>query len=103
MTVSRISLGTFLTCTLGHAKLSVTLSQVAQFPVWDVARSALQSRFSKIIDKSQPVTILLALLVAPFTVLTLCFAVEVFVGLRPLPQEPPPVAQDIHAVIIVPA
>ena len=65
--------------------------------------SAAQSRFSKIVDKFEPVTILLALLVAPFTVLTLCFAVEVFAGLRPLPQAPPPVAQDIHAVIIVPA
>jgi cellulose synthase/poly-beta-1,6-N-acetylglucosamine synthase-like glycosyltransferase len=49
------------------------------------------------------VTLLLALFVAPFTLLTLSFALEVFVGLRPLRPQPPPATQHVNAVIIVPA
>jgi glycosyltransferase involved in cell wall biosynthesis len=48
------------------------------------------------------VTLILALVLAPFFLLTLCFAVEVLVGLRPLP-EPNLAAGLVAAVIVVPA
>src|SRR5205814_7029145 len=50
------------------------------------------------------VTLMLALLLAPLSLLTLCFAVELFTGLRALP-EPPQLAQlkEVRAVIVVPA
>jgi glycosyltransferase involved in cell wall biosynthesis len=48
------------------------------------------------------VTLILALVLAPFFLLTLCFAVEVFVGLRPLPDMSS-CAGPVAAVIIVPA
>jgi glycosyltransferase involved in cell wall biosynthesis len=48
------------------------------------------------------VTLIIALVLAPFFLLTLCFAVEGFVGLRPLPDMPS-CAGPIAAVIIVPA
>ncbi len=47
-------------------------------------------------------TLILALVLAPFFLLTLCFAFEVLVGLRPLP-EPNLAAGLVSAVIVVPA
>ena len=47
-------------------------------------------------------TVLLALILAPFILLTLGFAVEVFVGLKPLARAFTP-AENCRAVIIVPA
>jgi cellulose synthase/poly-beta-1,6-N-acetylglucosamine synthase-like glycosyltransferase len=49
------------------------------------------------------VTFLLALIIAPFTLLTLCFAVELFAGLKPLRRDPFPTLARPAAVIIVPA
>ena len=48
-------------------------------------------------------TILLVLILAPLIVLTLCFAVELCVGLRPLRQASPAPTVQGRAVIIVPA
>ena len=48
-------------------------------------------------------TCLIALILAPLILLTLCFAVELFVGLAPLRQDPLPSAGVIRAVIVVPA
>ena len=51
------------------------------------------------------VNLLLSLLLAPFALLTLCFAIELFFGLRPLQQElcSPLPEPGARAVIIVPA
>jgi hypothetical protein len=49
------------------------------------------------------VTIILALILMPFTVLTLCFAVELFVGLRPLAHPDSVVQRRSDWVIVVPA
>jgi cellulose synthase/poly-beta-1,6-N-acetylglucosamine synthase-like glycosyltransferase len=49
------------------------------------------------------VAFLIALILAPLIILTFCFAVELFVGLAPLRQEPLPKARTIQAVIIIPA
>jgi cellulose synthase/poly-beta-1,6-N-acetylglucosamine synthase-like glycosyltransferase len=49
------------------------------------------------------VTIILALLLAPFILLTFCFAIEVFAGLRPLQQPAAPTTPDVETVIVVPA
>jgi cellulose synthase/poly-beta-1,6-N-acetylglucosamine synthase-like glycosyltransferase len=49
------------------------------------------------------VTILIALILAPLTVLTLCFAVELLCGVRALRSRPAPAAAGIAAAIIVPA
>lgn len=48
-------------------------------------------------------TVLLVLILAPFTLLTFCFAVELFVGMRPLRQPKPRAALQARAAIIVPA
>jgi hypothetical protein len=48
------------------------------------------------------VTLILTLVLAPFFLLTLCFAIEVLVGLRPLP-EPNLASGPVRAVIVVPA
>src|SRR5437868_5383078 len=48
------------------------------------------------------VTLLLALLALPLAFLTLCFAVELFAGLRPLSQRQPE-SRGASAVIVVPA
>ena len=48
-------------------------------------------------------TVIIALLVAPFTILTLCFAVEVLAGLRPLARKAETQAGKSAAVVIVPA
>ena len=49
-------------------------------------------------------TLLLALLLAPLSLLTLCFAVELFAGLRALPEPVHgPTPDGIRAVIVVPA
>ena len=48
-------------------------------------------------------TLLLALILAPLTVLTLCFAVELLVGIRPLDQSSLPSTSVARAVIVVPA
>jgi len=49
------------------------------------------------------VTLILSLVVAPFTILTLWFAVEVLAGLQALPAERPSQRTSSSAVIIVPA
>src|SRR5437868_648918 len=49
------------------------------------------------------VSLIVWLLVAPFTILTFCFAVEVFAGLRPLTQAESVWVGAPTAVIIVPA
>jgi len=50
------------------------------------------------------VTLFIALLIAPFAVLTLCFSLEVFAGLEPLrPVDPIGTGQSHRATIIVPA
>jgi cellulose synthase/poly-beta-1,6-N-acetylglucosamine synthase-like glycosyltransferase len=49
------------------------------------------------------VTFLLALMLAPLTLLTLCFAIELFVGVRPLGEGGPARTAAVSAVIIVPA
>jgi cellulose synthase/poly-beta-1,6-N-acetylglucosamine synthase-like glycosyltransferase len=49
------------------------------------------------------VTFLFALIIAPFTLLTFCFAVELFAGLRPLRQKAAPESRSVAAVIVVPA
>ena len=48
-------------------------------------------------------TLIVALLLAPLIILTLCFAVEIFAGLRALPDGDVEPADTIAAVIIVPA
>lgn len=48
-------------------------------------------------------TVLIALLLAPFAILTACFATELFVGLRPLSPIGRPGPTGARAVIIVPA
>ena len=48
-------------------------------------------------------TVLIALLLMPLSILTLCFVVEVFAGLRPLAVMDIPAAPRARAVIIVPA
>lgn len=47
--------------------------------------------------------LLLVLLLAPFALLTFCFTVELFVGLRPLRPETLRSGHEVSAVIIVPA
>jgi cellulose synthase/poly-beta-1,6-N-acetylglucosamine synthase-like glycosyltransferase len=49
------------------------------------------------------VTCLIALILAPLILLTLCFAVELFVGLASLRRDPLPSAGVIRAVLVVPA
>lgn len=49
------------------------------------------------------VTLIIAVLLAPFTLLTLGFALEVFAGLKPLPAIKYASANDQSAVIVVPA
>ncbi len=49
------------------------------------------------------VTLILALLLAPLVLLTLCFATEVIFGLRRLPEVATPMYPGSSAVIIVPA
>jgi hypothetical protein len=49
------------------------------------------------------VTLLLALILAPFILLTLAFVVEVFVGLKPLPRRAMDPVGSCTAVIVVPA
>ena len=48
-------------------------------------------------------TIVIAFLLLPFTILTFCFAAEVLVGLRPLPQSRRGSANKSRAMVIVPA
>ena len=48
-------------------------------------------------------TLLIWLILAPFTLLTLCFAIELFAGLRPLSQRLIVSAEPVKAVIVVPA
>ena len=48
-------------------------------------------------------TILIALILLPLIILTLCFAVEVLVGIRPLAQDSTPGGQSARTVIVVPA
>lgn len=48
------------------------------------------------------VTLLLAVLVAPFVILTTCFAVEVLAGLRPL-RSVDQIATPVSAAVVVPA
>ena len=48
-------------------------------------------------------TVLLALILTPLIVLTLCFAIELIVGLPPLSQSPLPPAARASAVLVVPA
>ena len=48
-------------------------------------------------------TVLIALLLAPFAILTACFATELFVGLRPLRPDSRSGRTGARAVIIVPA
>ena len=48
------------------------------------------------------VTVLIALVLAPLALLTFCFAVELFVGVKPLRQEAAP-GKRASAVIVVPA
>jgi cellulose synthase/poly-beta-1,6-N-acetylglucosamine synthase-like glycosyltransferase len=49
------------------------------------------------------VTFVLAIILAPLTLLTLCFAVELLAGIRPLPSKAMPMPGATSAVIIVPA
>jgi cellulose synthase/poly-beta-1,6-N-acetylglucosamine synthase-like glycosyltransferase len=49
------------------------------------------------------VTILIALILLPLIILTLCFALEVFVGLRPLVAVAMPSRDDTTVAIVVPA
>jgi cellulose synthase/poly-beta-1,6-N-acetylglucosamine synthase-like glycosyltransferase len=49
------------------------------------------------------VTFLLALVIAPFSLLTFCLAVELFVGLKPLCAPEVPVTSGVSATIVVPA
>jgi cellulose synthase/poly-beta-1,6-N-acetylglucosamine synthase-like glycosyltransferase len=49
------------------------------------------------------VTILIALILLPLIILTLCFAVEVLVGIRPLAQDSTLGGQSARTVIVVPA
>ena len=55
------------------------------------------------LDKVAGVTLILALFVAPLTILTLCFAAEVLAGLRPLARGGDARAGRFAAVVIVPA
>lgn len=48
-------------------------------------------------------TILIALILAPLIILTLCFAIELLVGLAPLAANPPSERAAATAVIVVPA
>lgn len=48
-------------------------------------------------------TFIIALLISPFILLTLCFAIEVFLGLKPLPLLPLRSGGAPSAVIVVPA
>lgn len=48
-------------------------------------------------------TLLIALVLAPFALLTLCFAVELFVGVKPLRPEATPDPVRTEVMIIVPA
>jgi len=49
------------------------------------------------------VALIIALVVAPFTILTLCFAIEVLAGLKRLPTPPTARARNVSAVIVIPA
>jgi cellulose synthase/poly-beta-1,6-N-acetylglucosamine synthase-like glycosyltransferase len=49
------------------------------------------------------VTLIIALVVAPFTILTLCFAIEVLAGLRPLRRIGPTEESECSAAVVVPA
>jgi cellulose synthase/poly-beta-1,6-N-acetylglucosamine synthase-like glycosyltransferase len=49
------------------------------------------------------VTILIALILLPLIILTLCFAVEVLVGIRPLAQDSTLDGQSARTMIVVPA
>lgn len=48
-------------------------------------------------------TLIIAGLVAPFVLLTSCFLIEIFAGLRPLSATPRPLAPRVSAVVVVPA
>src|SRR3954449_5460791 len=71
----------------GDAKLSHVLLQVGEYRYETLARSFLAIA---ILGYSDRVTALVWCLLAPLIVLTLCFGVEVFAGLRPLRAEVPP-------------
>jgi cellulose synthase/poly-beta-1,6-N-acetylglucosamine synthase-like glycosyltransferase len=49
------------------------------------------------------VTLAIALILLPLIILTLCFAIEVLVGIRPLAQDLALAAQSARTVIVVPA
>jgi cellulose synthase/poly-beta-1,6-N-acetylglucosamine synthase-like glycosyltransferase len=49
------------------------------------------------------VTLAIALILLPLIILTLCFAIEILVGIRPLPQALTLAAQPARTVIVVPA
>jgi cellulose synthase/poly-beta-1,6-N-acetylglucosamine synthase-like glycosyltransferase len=64
---------------------------------------AAESPSPTMFDKHGSVTLIVALVLAPFVVLTFCFAVEVLVGLRRLRLPHAPQSGPARAVIIVPA
>lgn len=99
---SRIPLGTLSLEHFGYAKLSVSLSQVAEVPLRDFLGLLGQSLWVARIVRLAFVTFIIALLLAPLFALTSCFAAEVLFGLRPLP-DPKMTDATGRAVIIVPA
>lgn len=62
-----------------------------------------QSPWSAQVDKALAVTLVIALLLLPFTVFTICFAIEVVVGLRELRRYSRESTAKWRAVIVVPA
>ena len=62
----------------------------------------MQSRLTPLAVKLAGVTVLIALVLAPLALLTFCFAVELFVGVRPLRHGAAP-GKRASAVIVVPA
>jgi cellulose synthase/poly-beta-1,6-N-acetylglucosamine synthase-like glycosyltransferase len=54
-------------------------------------------------DSLAAVTLFIALVLAPFIILTLCFAIEVLAGLRPFCSLQSPQTEMMQAVIVVPA
>ena len=87
-----------------HAKLSFNLPQVGPVPLWDLAGRWDQSRLASRTVTLRSVTLLIALIASPLVLLTLCFALELFIGSRSLQRgvnEIP--ATTIRSAIIVPA
>jgi cellulose synthase/poly-beta-1,6-N-acetylglucosamine synthase-like glycosyltransferase len=79
------------------------LPQVVPVSLWDCGSIRLQSKWLKKSGNGLLVIVLLALLLAPLILLTSCFAIELFTGLRRLRPIMLAAETKVTAMIVVPA